>query len=454
MRKTAHAWQAALMVIVILFSCLSTTAAAKTAGVEDHVISGSENFDLLLCNGCGETEFFWIYDIPEYALGGSSLTESGVVYADGSWEDYFLIDGTRVDIIPGIGDNAYTGHHWRMTMCLNCGALNGDLPAVSYGFWNKMYRLEECPAEHLWDETRCEPTDGAHHLVTGVDTSVCHWCGGSRSEQASFLEEHDWANEVTEPTCTQGGYTIFTCHRCGDSYQGNETEAVGHQFGDWCIGKEPTLDEEGLRSRVCKVCGEMEIETLPRLDPKPTSNPKPDPVRHNAYIGGLRGGIFDPSRPMTRAETAVILTRLLTGEMPPLEEQAYDDTIITRAEFTAVVVGLFGTPEGERMVETPFSDIPVDHWAIGAIQRATALGWLQGNEAGLSRLDTPITRAEAVVMLNRVLNRQPDRAYIDAHATELRTFTDVGANHWAWYDILEATNGHDAFPGQQEAWRE
>ena len=55
----------------------------------------------------------------------------------------------------------------------------------------------------------------------------------------------------------------------------------------------------------------------------------------------------------------------------------------------------------------------------------------------LSRLDAPITRAEAVVILNRVLNRQPDRAYIDAHTTELRIFTDVRANHWAWYDILE-----------------
>ena len=43
--------------------------------------------------------------------------------------------------------------------------------------------------------------------------------------------EHDYKEEVTAPTCTEGGYTTYTC-TCGASYTGNETEKLGHDFGE------------------------------------------------------------------------------------------------------------------------------------------------------------------------------------------------------------------------------
>jgi len=44
----------------------------------------------------------------------------------------------------------------------------------------------------------------------------------------------DLKTEVTEPTCTEGGYTTYTCNNpeCGYSYRGDETEATGHEFDD------------------------------------------------------------------------------------------------------------------------------------------------------------------------------------------------------------------------------
>jgi len=54
--------------------------------------------------------------------------------------------------------------------------------------------------------------------------------------------------------------------------------------------------------------------------------------------------------------------------------------------------------------------------------------------------DRAIIRAEAVKIINRMLNRFPDREYIDAHEKELVVFTDVEKSYWAYYDIIEAAN--------------
>ena len=36
--------------------------------------------------------------------------------------------------------------------------------------------------------------------------------------------------KILVPTCTTGGYTVFTCSVCGDRYTGNETQALGHSY--------------------------------------------------------------------------------------------------------------------------------------------------------------------------------------------------------------------------------
>ena len=50
----------------------------------------------------------------------------------------------------------------------------------------------------------------------------------------------------------------------------------------------------------------------------------------------------------------------------------------------------------------------------------------------------PITRAQAVTIINRMLGRVADRAAIDAGE---QVYTDVPNTYWAWYDINEASNG-------------
>ncbi len=67
---------------------------------------------------------------------------------------------------------------------------------------------------------------------------------------------HSYEAVVTEPTCTEGGYTTYTCSVCGDSYVADETEALGHTT-EVQNAKEATCTEDGYTGdTVCTVCGE------------------------------------------------------------------------------------------------------------------------------------------------------------------------------------------------------
>mgnify|MGYP003304210175 FL=1 len=81
---------------------------------------------------------------------------------------------------------------------------------------------------------------------------------------ASCGHKHEYTSTTHNPTCTEDGYTEYTCE-CGDSYQENIIEALGHSFGEWVTVLEPTEEAEGLKERECR-CGEKEQDTIPVLD--------------------------------------------------------------------------------------------------------------------------------------------------------------------------------------------
>ena len=128
---------------------------------------------------------------------------------------------------------------------------------------------------------------------------------------------HDYNTVVTAPTCTSGGYTTFTCSRCGDNYTGNLTdktahneiampgkaatctatgltdgskcadcgeivkaqtviEVIAHAYGEWEIVLEATATEAGMKSRACSACGHAEEETIPATGVEPTEPTDPE----------------------------------------------------------------------------------------------------------------------------------------------------------------------------------
>ena len=64
------------------------------------------------------------------------------------------------------------------------------------------------------------------------------------SEKGREHTSHSYEKVVTDPTCTEDGYTTYTC-ACGDTYTGDEVPATGHTGGTaTCTDK-----------AVCSVCG-------------------------------------------------------------------------------------------------------------------------------------------------------------------------------------------------------
>jgi len=192
--------------------------------------------------------------------------------------------------------------------------------------------------------------------------------------------------------------------------------------------------------------------------------------RHIQYIQGVGGGRFEPDRDMTRAEVAQMFFNLLheqdievTKSFPDeaLEdwyERAVDtlatigiltgqpdgafhpDNSITRAEFVAIAAR-FAEGLPEITDDTPFSDVPDDHWASKYVHAAVQFGWVMGYGDGTFQPNRTITRAEAVAIVNRMLGRVADRELIRSHQ-ELGRFNDVPATHWAFYEIMEAFDEH------------
>lgn len=134
------------------------------------------------------------------------------------------------------------------------------------------------------------------------------------------------------------------------------------------------------------------------------------PISTMAKLGVVKGRStehFDPNAPITRAEFAVICARFDTS---------------TRSGSSA------------------FTDIS-GHWAKADIERAASLGWIMGYADGTFRPENKITRAEAMTMINRVLNRLPEDE--DDLLKGMNVWPDNQPGAWYYLAVQEATNSHE-----------
>ncbi|MFS0725196.1 InlB B-repeat-containing protein [Paenibacillus sp. 1P07SE] len=198
-----------------------------------------------------------------------------------------------------------------------------------------------------------------------------------------------------------------------------------------------------------------------------------DKVNHFAYMQGYPDLTFGPQKNMTRAEVTVMFARLLVEKMDvdkryPSRFNDVDparwyadaigymeqygiitgyadgafrpDAAITRAEFAAIASRFDELVTGEPVM---FSDVTANYWARDYISFAAAKGWIKGYPDGTFKPGNNITRAEVVSLVNRMLERVADRSYVDSHTDTLNQYVDLTNAHWAYYDIMEATNSHN-----------
>ena len=192
---------------------------------------------------------------------------------------------------------------------------------------------------------------------------------------------------------------------------------------------------------------------------------------HFAYVIGYPDGTVHPNGQITRAEVATIFFRLLKDEVRDgafTTSNSYSDVAygkwynnpistmsalgiitgypdgtfkpnkpITRAEFAAIAARFDETQSGKSAT---FSDV-IGHWAAKEIGIAYYNDWIKGYPDGTFKPDQNITRAEAMTMINRVLERKPESP-ADL-LTNMNKWTDnMDTSKWYYLDVQEATNSH------------
>ena len=69
---------------------------------------------------------------------------------------------------------------------------------------------------------------------------------------------HSYNAVVTAPTCTTEGYTTYTCH-CGDTYIADEVAALGHNYS--AVVTAPTFDSQGYTTHTCSKCNDSYVDS-------------------------------------------------------------------------------------------------------------------------------------------------------------------------------------------------
>ena len=119
---------------------------------------------------------------------------------------------------------------------------------------------------------------------TETDSNVDSEEAADESTPTETEEEHVHRfteAETVAPTCTEKGYTIYSC-ACGkDSYHADETDPLGHDWDDGIVTAEATADEEGSITYTCNICGEQKTETILKLDSIPEEDQDDIQIENN-----------------------------------------------------------------------------------------------------------------------------------------------------------------------------
>ena len=190
-----------------------------------------------------------------------------------------------------------------------------------------------------------------------------------------------------------------------------------------------------------------------------------------SYIKGYPDGTFKPSNNVTRAEAAQMFATLLNngtsfgtssvtkftdannkwyspavnyiagkGLLSGYSDGTFKpDADITRAEFAQMISGYL---KAGYAGSANFKDVK-GHWASDAIDKVFGNKAVEGYPDGTFKPNKTLTRAEAVTVLNAVFNRYTtSNSLKNVSSSNLKNYSDISSSHWAYYQILDASNAH------------
>jgi len=220
---------------------------------------------------------------------------------------------------------------------------------------------------------------------------------------------------------------------------------------------------------VLPVIVEPVVRAPRKLIPPVVVLPKTTLIYQQTFLNGYPDGTFRPDRNISRAEVAAALTRALglgSSTIAPaypdvpathwaasaiqiMKEEGImigdtsgkfrPDAPITRAEVATALLRLLKVAPLQNLPFSIFPDVPATYWAAGYIAAMQGKGYINGYPDGTFKPTSNLLRAEATAILARVLGREisavPQITSLEASVR----FPDVPATHWAYLYILEAS---------------
>ena len=167
---------------------------------------------------------------------------------------------------PTCTEQGYTTHN-----CKNCDYSFVDTYVDELGHsYNSVYTQPTCTADGYTTYICSTCRDSYTQTAVGTATGHGDWkvttaptctetgietCGRCNTEtRIADKLGHDYENTVVSPTCIKRGYTTHTCSRCGDTYNDNYVDALGHSAD--------ITAATCTQNQTCLTCGTVMAEAL------------------------------------------------------------------------------------------------------------------------------------------------------------------------------------------------
>lgn len=407
---------------------------------------------------------FMDYKLADYDMskeedpdGPTNALTSGSCTAKATYTQYTITAtaGANGSIIPNGATKVYKGDSQTFTITAGSGYRISDVLVdnVSVGAVSS-YTFEDVAADHTISVT-FEKNSGGSVTPTPTRYTITAEAGEGGSISPDGRVRVDRGDDQTFRITPDDGYEIADVLVDGES-----------------VGAVSSYTFENVRANhTIEVVFEA-VEEVPGVaDPDDTGvSDWLNTEDHNAYLSGYPGSLFGPDNNMTRAEVAQMFYNLLLDKDVAITV-TFDDVpadawyaeavntlaslgmisgvgdnlfqperSITRAEFTTIAMRFTdGVLDGENI----FPDVNPDDWFYDYVVGSIQYGWINGYPDGTFGPNDPISRAEVTTITNRMLGRSADEAFVDSNQASLVQFGDITDRHWAYYQVMEATNAHD-----------
>ncbi len=285
------------------------------------------------------------------------------------------------------------------------------------------------PTGHTAGETQIENKVPPTCTSAGSYDEVvyCTECGEEISRQTVEIPAtgHSYQAQAFAPTCTEDGYTVWTCSVCGDSYTESGEPALGHSWGEAEYLWSEDLNQVTARA----ICTHDPAHVLEQTVQTTYILTKPSTYKEEGegcYVAEFESSVFTTQMrtvviPAVGCDGGSTCPSLHFTDRPAADNWAHipiDWAVVngitrgttkttfsptaacTRAQFVTFLWRTMGSPEPE-LTENPFVDVRMDSYYYKSVLWAYENGITAGTTKTTFSPDKSCTRAQVVTFLWR-----------------------------------------------------